>query len=266
MRSLPAMALGSFLATAVLAQTPVVTFGGESMRLQSATVAAGTTANWNVALQMANDNGNAGLPTSFRRWWHCQIGNLNPAGSTLQISVTNAGYTDIILPVWAQSSNGTTFGAYTRVPLASLPTLIGSTQHRFTLTVPPGITAIRLAKYFPYTVTRKDAWLAALAGQPHVRSIQSLGNSVQGRPLHKLQLTDSGVADAGKQRVWIHAGVHPAETTSYFTVEAGSACLSRAPGGWTRVMALRPGTVRVGTRFTPGRAVSRGMRCVNGAT
>ncbi len=53
--------------------------------------------------------------------------------------------------------------------------------------------------------------------------------------------------------------------TSYFTVEAGSACLSRAPGGWTRVTALRPGTVRVGTRFTPGRAVSRGMRCVNGA-
>ena len=53
--------------------------------------------------------------------------------------------------------------------------------------------------------------------------------------------------------------------TSYFTVEAGSACLSRAPGGWTRVTALRPGTVRVGTRFTPGRAVSRGMRCVNGS-
>ena len=52
--------------------------------------------------------------------------------------------------------------------------------------------------------------------------------------------------------------------TSYFTVEAGSACLSRAPGGWTRVMALRPGTVRVGTRFAPGRAVSRGMRCATG--
>jgi Zinc carboxypeptidase len=219
MRSRLLLALGSLLASGAFAQTPVVTFGGENMRLQSATVAAGTTANWNVTLQMANDNGNAGLPTSFRRWWHCQIANLNPAGSTLQISVTNAGYTDIILPVWAQSTNGITFGDYSRVPLAALPTLIGSTQHRFTLTVPPGVTAIRLAKYFPYSVTRKDAWLATLAGEPRVRSIVSLGSSVQGRPIHKLQLTDAGVPDAGKQRVWIHAGVHPSETTSYFTVE-----------------------------------------------
>ena len=53
--------------------------------------------------------------------------------------------------------------------------------------------------------------------------------------------------------------------TSYFTVLAGSACLSRAPGGWTRVAALRPGRIRVGTRFAPERAVSRGMRCVNGS-
>lgn len=51
--------------------------------------------------------------------------------------------------------------------------------------------------------------------------------------------------------------------TSYFTVVAGSACLSRAPGGWTRVSALRPGRIEIGTRFTPVRAVSRGVRCVN---
>ena len=53
--------------------------------------------------------------------------------------------------------------------------------------------------------------------------------------------------------------------TSYFTVEAGSACLARAPGGWTQVTALRPGKIEVGTRFAPGRAVSRGMRCVSAA-
>jgi hypothetical protein len=47
----------------------------------------------------------------------------------------------------------------------------------------------------------------------------SLGNSVQGRPIHKIELTDSSVPDAGKQRIWIHSGIHPAETTSYFTLE-----------------------------------------------
>ena len=206
------------IAAAAVAQTPVVTFAGETMRMRSATVAAGTTATWNVTMTMEDDNANAALGTSFRRWWHAQLGNLVP-GQTLQITIANAGYTDIILPVWSLSTNGTTFGDYTRLPTSAVPTLIGSTQHRFTVTVPAGVTAFRLAKYFPYSVTRKDAWLATLNGDPRVRSIVSLGNSVQGRPIHKIEMTDSSVPDAGKQRVWIHSGIHPAETTSYFTLE-----------------------------------------------
>ncbi len=206
------------IAAAAFAQTPVVTFAGETMRLRSATVAAGTTATWNVTMTMEDDNANAALGTSFRRWWHAQLGNLVP-GQTLQITIANAGYTDIILPVWSLSTNGTTFGDYVRLPTSAVPTLIGSTQHRFTVTVPAGVTAFRLAKYFPYSVTRKDAWLATLAGDPRVRSISSIGNSVQGRPIHEIEMTDSAVPDAGKQRIWIHSGIHPAETTSYFTVE-----------------------------------------------
>ena len=42
---------------------------------------------------------------------------------------------------------------------------------------------------------------------------------MQGRPIHKVEFTDQTVPDAGKQRIWIHAGIHPSETTSYFTVE-----------------------------------------------
>lgn len=207
------------LATTLLAQTPAVTWAGETMRLRSATVVAGPSSSWNLTLEMENDNANAALPSSFRRWWHCEIGNLGASGATLNISVTNAGYTDIILPVWAQSPNGSTFGPYTRVPTAATPVLQGSTTHRFTLVVPPGIPAIRLAKYFPYSVARKDAWLLGLVGHPKIRSIVALGNSQQGRPIHKIEFTDGTVPDAGKTRVWIHAGIHPSETTSYFTVE-----------------------------------------------
>jgi hypothetical protein len=207
------------LAAPLLAQTPAVTFAGETMRLRSANVAAGTGSSWNVTLVMEDDNANGALPDSFRRWWHCQIASLPAAGALLHVSVTNAGYTDIILPVWAQSSDGITFGDYTRVPASATPVLQGGSTHRFTLVTPPGIAAIRLAKYFPYSVTRKDAWLASLAGHPRIRSLVSLGNSAQGRPIHKLELTDSSVSDAQKRRVWIHAGIHPAETTSYFTVE-----------------------------------------------
>ncbi len=207
------------LAGLARAQTPVVTFAGETMRLRSATVSNGSGGAFNVGLVMEDDNANSSLGTSFRRWWHCQIGSLNPAGTTMTVTVSNAGYTDIILPVWSSSTDGVTFGPYTRVPLSALPTLIGSTQHRFTLTTPPGVTAIRLAKYFPYSVTRKDAWLATLAGDARVRSIAVIGSSTQGRPIHRIEMTDGTVPDAGKARIWIHAGIHPSETTSYFTVE-----------------------------------------------
>lgn len=207
------------LASVILAQTPVVSANGETMRLGSSSVTAAGAA-WNVTLTMGNDNNNAGLGSTFRRWWHCQINNLNPAGVTLNVTVNNAGYNDVILPVWSLSTNGTAFGAYARAPLSATPSVNGSgTVHTFTLQVPPGVIAIRLAKYFPYTVARKDAWLASLSGQPHVRSIVTLGNSVQGRPVQKVEFTDASVPDAGKVRIWIHAGIHPSETTSYFTVE-----------------------------------------------
>ena len=131
-------ALLSVLLTSVAAQAPIVTFGGETMRLRSATVAAAGAA-FNVTLVMEDDNVNPQLGSSFRRWWHCQIGNLNPAGVTLHVSVTNAGYHAVILPVWAQSTNGTTFGSYARVPLGALPVVQGGTVHNFTLAVPAGV-------------------------------------------------------------------------------------------------------------------------------
>ncbi len=200
------------------AQTPVVTFAGETMRLRSATVtpSAGT---FQVTLTMENDNNSGALPTSFRRWWHCQIANFAPAGATLVVTVDNAGYSDVILPVWSRSTDGVNFGAYERLPLSAVPTQPGGSSHRFTVVVPAGTAAIRLAKYFPYTVARKDAWLQSLAVHPRVRSISTLGQSVLARPIQMVELTDGAVADTGKKRIWIHAGIHPAETTSYFTVE-----------------------------------------------
>jgi hypothetical protein len=219
-RSYPSLLLGLGLAVVARAQTPQVTFAGETMRLRSASVTAAGGTAFNVSLTMEDDNANASLGLTFRRWWHCQIGNLNAAGNTLTVTVGNAGYTDVILPVWAQSTDGgVTFGPYTRLPLSAVPTRPSSTQHRFTVATPPGVTTIRLAKYFPYTVARKDAYVAGLAGHRHVRNVAVIGSSVQGRAIHRIELTDSSVPDTGKKRIWIHSGIHPSETTSYFTVE-----------------------------------------------
>ncbi|MFT4514838.1 MAG: hypothetical protein ACI91B_003551, partial [Planctomycetota bacterium] len=206
----------SLFACATLAQTPVVTWAGENMRLAAANVTS-VSGGWRLTLTMSSDNSNGGLPTSWRRWWHCEVDNL-VAGSTLNFRIASPGYSDAILPVWSLSTDGVNFTDYVRMPTSAVP-ITQSNQERFSVQVPVGVVAMRVAKYFPYTVTRKDQLLASLAGEPRVNSIVSLGNSQQGRAIHKIQLTDNSVPGTNKERIWIHAGVHPAETTSYFVVE-----------------------------------------------
>ena len=207
------------LATIVSAQ-PVVTWSGETMRLQAAAVAA-VGSGWRFTLTMGNDNNNTALGSSFRRWWHCELTGLNPALiQSIEVRIANAGYTDIILPVMASSTNGVAWTDYARLPLSAVP-VYQSGQHVFTFTKPIGVSSLRLAKYFPYTVSAKNAWLGTLINHPsgHVRSITPIGTSIQGRALEVIELTNGAVPDSGKKRVWIHAGIHPAESTSYYSVE-----------------------------------------------
>ena len=203
----------------ILGAQPTVRFDRENMRLRSATVTAQGSA-FNLLLVMGNDNGTADgvLPSSYRRWWHCEIGGLRTSGETLNVTIDRAGYTDVILPVWALSTDGVTFGAYQRAPTSATPTVAGS-QHRFTLQTPVGVRALRLAKFFPYTVTQNDAWLQSLTGRPGIRGRATLGLSRQGRPIQMLELTDRSVPDTLKHRVWVHTAVHPAETTANFVAE-----------------------------------------------
>ena len=209
-----------FLGTSsLLAQTPLVSANLENMRIRSSSV-SGSGNTWNIDLTMSDDNGNTSLPTSYRRWWHVQISKLNPlAATTLRVRILRAGYTDIILPCWSKSlDGGKSFGSWTRMPLTAIPKRSGST-HSFSLTVPKGVTTIRIAKYFPYTVSDKDRWLSGLLPHKHIRSLRILGRTRLGRPLQMLEITNTSVSDKGKKRVWIHAGIHPAEITSYWVVE-----------------------------------------------
>ncbi len=214
------LTLAAALPERVVAQTPTVNVSGEAMRLASWSVTPTGGSNYDVTLRMADDNNNGSLPNSFRRWWHCEIAQIAPTGVTLTVTITNAGYTDIILPTWARSTDGgQTFTPYTRMPTSAVPTRPTSTSHRFTITTPAGVDTIRIAKFFPYTVARKNAYLASLATHPHVRSITTIGNSVLGRPIEMVEITDASVPDSGKERVWIHTAVHPAETTAFFQME-----------------------------------------------
>lgn len=206
-------------ASPLLAQKPIVTAKGENMRIGSTSV-SGSGSSWTLTLGMDDDNGNSGLPTSYRRWWHVQVENLDPkVATTLQVRVTRAGYSDIILPAWSQSTDGgKTYGPWSRMPVSARPSRSGTT-HSFSLVVPKGVDQIRIAKYLPYTVKDRDLWLASLGKHPHLRSVRSLGTTLGKHSLPMLEITNQSISDKGKRRVWIHAGIHPAENTSYWVVE-----------------------------------------------
>lgn len=211
--ALTAVALCSF-AQPILTGSPA---SGEQMRFDpsGSSVVSDGSGGWNVTIRMQDDNENSSLGSTFRRWWHAQISNLNSTtGESLSVTITNTGYTDTILPVWAFSTDGgATFGDYERVP----PAAQISTYH-FDLQTPVGVTDIRLAKYFPYTISMRDEFLANIVSNPHVTQ-SVIGSSEQNRPIYLLEVTNSSVPDSLKHRVWIHTCVHPAETTAYYTTE-----------------------------------------------
>ena len=71
-----------------------------------------------------------------------------------------------------------------------------------------------------------------------------------------------GFTVAAERRGWILVRTH---FSPYFASTGAPACLSAAPGDWTRVYALAPGTVRVQARFAPSRVARSGVRCTRTA-
>ncbi len=198
----------------------------ENMRLKSATAVANGASRWRLTLEMDNDNADDNLQNTepdWRRWWHCEVEVFDTtAGETLDVDVTNAGYADVFVPAWSLSTDGgQTFPPYVRIPAANISgqTYTSATAtHHMQLVTPPGVTHLRLAKFLPYSVADKDAWLGSL-NHPRLTIGTLPLASEEGRPIHMLEITDRTMPAEGKRRVWIHSGTHPGETTSYFTLE-----------------------------------------------
>lgn len=187
----------------LVAQTPELNvYDGLQMKIDlnnSSVTANGE--DWDIVLRMAPE-----YPGIARRWWHAEIANLDAAGETLNFTVTNAEYTDFIQPVVSFDDGAT----YTRVDT--------NNGFNFTIETPPGISAIRVAKYYPYTLPRFEAYRATFNTDPRVTE-EVIGTTDESRPIYMYTITDGNVSNNNKQRVWIHCAVHPSENTAYFMGE-----------------------------------------------
>lgn len=195
---------------------PVISIPEEQMRidLKGSSVTKNDD-SWLIELKMAPDN-DVHPDLVYRRWWYCRLDNLNAEKvQTLDIRITNAGYSDIFLPVWSLDD-----APFERVAQSALPerTGEGPYTHSFTLKVPSGVESVRLAKYYPYTVKDKDAFLSIIGKDSRTR-IEETGLSYENRPIHRVDITNFEKDDSNKYRVWIHALVHPGETPPAFVIE-----------------------------------------------
>ncbi len=226
-------AVASMIAV-MTATAPRVHAKHETMRIGAASIHR-SGPSYKLALDVGDDNDNPHLPPSYRRWWHAEITGLaEMRPRRLHIELRNCGYDDVILPVWSQSRDGQSFAPYQRMPLSAMPTRTGQSM-RLSLEVPEGVQALRIAKYFPWSVQDCQEWIAGLQSRPGLRRTTTLGETAQGRPIQLLEITGEDAPDSHKHRVWVQAGVHPGETPSYFVMQglvewllSGSAAAKRA--------------------------------------
>jgi hypothetical protein len=87
-----------------------------------------------------------------------------------------------------------------------------------TVRVKPSGNTLWVAHIPPYTYTRLLQLLTGVSASPHA-SVEVIGQSVQGRNLHLVTVTNVNAADAGKKIVWLQARQHAWETGTSFVLE-----------------------------------------------
>jgi hypothetical protein len=180
---------------------PAVNASDEQMRIDMNGSMFGRTKGdseeWTLRLRMQADN--QAHPTLwYRSWWYAEVGPMAfETPQTINVEVVNAGISSKILPVW--SLNG---GPFVRLPESTVITREGQRNEprkfTFTVEVPPRTVWIRIAKFFPYTIRDKNAFLATLEDDPRVK-MSVTGQSNEGRNIERVDITDPNTPDTNKR-------------------------------------------------------------------
>lgn len=77
---------------------------------------------------------------------------------------------------------------------------------------------VYICHFIPYTCSHLDKKYKEWSGSEYVKS-EVIGQSLQGRDIRMMTLTDWSIDDKNKKRVWIHGRVHPSEHPSSWHLE-----------------------------------------------
>lgn len=189
---------------------------GEQMRLdlEKSNITLRQDGTYDVLFTVQHDNNDSSLPEGFRRWWHAEINSL-VGGEILNFYVTDLMYSDIILPVWSLDRKT----EYKRCPESATPIFDGVKTHKFTLQVPIGTNSFRIAKFFPFTLEMYQKLRRSVISNNLVKE-SIIGQSRNKQDIHVWEISKPEVeAKQGVPRIYIQAGIHPSETTSFFMLE-----------------------------------------------
>jgi len=78
--------------------------------------------------------------------------------------------------------------------------------------------SIYIATFVPYTFQHHLDRITEWGKNENVK-VDTIGYSVEGRPLQLLDVTDSNSKDRPKKRVWIHGRIHPSETPGSYLLD-----------------------------------------------
>jgi hypothetical protein len=76
-----------------------------------------------------------------------------------------------------------------------------------------------VALKIPYNFSKWMAYSAAIESNPLVSSIENIGSSLDGNPVHLVTITDPAVASTQKNGIWVVARHHPGEPGGSYMVE-----------------------------------------------
>ena len=160
-------------------------------------------------LYLADDNDNAGLPDNWRNWWYLKMEDVKVTDA-VAFTLKNRGWPYYYLPVYSYDKKNWHRFQESEVTQNSARELIFVKQF--------DQPDFWMARFYPYTYTDLKEYLKKIEGNPYVK-ISTPGLTQKGNSVYLIEVTDFDVPVTGKNRIFIHARTHPAETPPSFVIE-----------------------------------------------